>query len=134
MHAFVAGWTYWVNNLVYFLSLLLFIAGTFLFVGGDAWLGLGESGWYNAAFSLTLLWVIIGANVVGLSLVPGGTAGLWCVSFLGFSATMLSVALALVPPAGTENPKLFLIKVSGGCALFIVAGLLFYFRGHKRTA
>lgn len=383
LHAFVAGWTYWVNNLVYFPSLLLFIAGTFLFVGGDAWLGLGESGWYNAAFSLTLLWIIIGANVVGLkrgkwiqnigamatvtvffllavsgiwawtmvgsatdfaasslapsltdfstltffatmtfafaglelsstmgdeivdparsipramvisglivtsiyilgtgllmvalpegeidvvtgiaqalsatgdrialpglavvgtilvvmsatgvlaawlagaarmpyvigidrylpealgrthskwgtphvalitqgvvvtvlmlaavagstieeanimlldmaiilyfipflymfaalpvlrrkaqgrnegvSLVPGGTAGLWCVSFLGFTATLLSVALALIPPAGTENPKLFLIKVAGGCALFIVAGLSFYFHGHKRT-
>ena len=384
VHGFIVGWTYWVNNLVYFPSLLLFIAGTFLFVGGDAWLGLSESGWYNATFSLTLLWIIIGANVVGLkhgkwvhnvgamatlavflvlavsgiwvwlevgsatdfaasslapdltdfstltffatmtfafaglelsstmgdeivnparsipramvisgalvaciyilgtgllmvalpageidvvtgiaqalaaigdriaqpglaiagtilvcmsatgvlgvwlagaarmpyvigidrylphalgrthtkwgtphvalitqglvvtvlmlaavvgstieeanlmlldmaiilyfipflymfaalpvlrrrargdhegvNLVPGGTVGLWTVSGLGFSATVLSVALALVPPAGAQNPQLFVIKVVGGCALFIVAGLVFYLRGRNKDA
>ena len=66
-HGFIAGWTYWVNNLFYFPGLLLFIAGAFLFLGGDRWLGLTESGYYNAAFSLTLLWLVIGANVIGLS-------------------------------------------------------------------
>jgi amino acid transporter len=65
-HGFIAGWTYWVNNLFYFPSLLLFIAGTFLFLGGKEWLGLGDNQYYNAAFSLILLWVVIGANVVGL--------------------------------------------------------------------
>ena len=65
-HGFIAGWTYWVNNLFYFPGLLLFIAGAFLFLGGSEWLGLGESAYYNAAFSLTLLWLVIGANVVGL--------------------------------------------------------------------
>ena len=65
-HGFIAGWTYWGNNLFYFPSLLLFIAGAFLFLGGKEWLGLGDSAYYNAAFSLTLLWVVIGANVIGL--------------------------------------------------------------------
>ena len=65
-HGFIAGWTYWVNNLFYFPSLLLFIAGAFLFLGGSKWLGLGDSAIYNAAFSLTMLWLIIGANVIGL--------------------------------------------------------------------
>jgi amino acid transporter len=66
-HGFIVGWTYWVNNLFYFPGLLLFIAGAFLFLGGSEWLGLGESGYYNAAFSLTLLWLIIGLNIVGLN-------------------------------------------------------------------
>jgi amino acid transporter len=66
-HGFIAGWTYWVNNLFYFPGLLLFIAGAFLFLGGNEWLGLGESGYYNATFSLTLLWLVIGVNVIGLS-------------------------------------------------------------------
>jgi amino acid transporter len=66
-HGFIAGWTYWVNNLFYFPGLLLFIAGAFLFLGGSDWLGLGESAWYNTGFSLTLLWLVIGANVIGLS-------------------------------------------------------------------
>lgn len=66
-HGFIAGWTYWVNNLFYFPGLLLFIAGAFLFLGGNEWLGLGDSAAYNAAFSLTLLWIVIGLNVIGLS-------------------------------------------------------------------
>jgi amino acid transporter len=67
MHGFITGWTYWVNNLFYFPGLLLFIAGAFLFLGGSEWLGLGDSAYYNAAFSLTLLWLVIGLNVIGLS-------------------------------------------------------------------
>ncbi|RLA33026.1 MAG: amino acid permease [Gammaproteobacteria bacterium] len=65
-HGFISGWAYWVNNLFYFPSLLLFIAGTFLFLGGNEWLGLGDSAVYNTAFSLTLLWLVIGTNVIGL--------------------------------------------------------------------
>jgi hypothetical protein len=39
--------------------------------------------------------------------------------------------LALMPPAGSENPQLFVAKVGGGCLLFIVAGLVFYLRNRK---
>lgn len=66
LHGFIAGWTYWVNNLFYYPSLLLFISGVFLYLGGDDWLGLQDSALYNAAFSLGLLWLVIGLNVVGL--------------------------------------------------------------------
>ncbi len=66
-HGFIVGWTYWVNNLFYFPGLLLFIAGAFLYLGGSAWLGFAGSGYYNAAFSLTLLWLVILLNVIGLS-------------------------------------------------------------------
>ena len=65
-HGFISGWAYWVNNLFYFPSLLIFIAGTFLFLGGNKWLDLGDSAFYNAGFSLSLLWFVIGANVIGL--------------------------------------------------------------------
>ena len=65
-HGFITGWAYWVNNLFYYPSLLLFISGAFLFLGGDRWLGFEDSPYYNAAFSLTLLWIVIGMNVIGL--------------------------------------------------------------------
>lgn len=65
-HGFIAGWAYWVNNLFYFPSLLLFISGAFLFLGSKQWLGLGDSALYNAGFSLTLLWLVIATNVIGL--------------------------------------------------------------------
>ena len=66
-HGFIVGWTYWVNNLFYFPGLLLFIAGAFLYLGGSTWLGFADSGPYNAAFSLALLWLVIALNVIGLS-------------------------------------------------------------------
>ena len=66
-HGFIAGWTYWVNNLFYFPGLLLFIAGAFLYLGGNELLGLGDSALYNAGFSLVLLWLVIGMNIIGLS-------------------------------------------------------------------
>jgi amino acid transporter len=65
-HGFISGWTYWVNNVFYFPSLLLFLAGSFLFIGGADWLGLGDSNYYNVAFSLTLIWLVIVINVIGI--------------------------------------------------------------------
>lgn len=65
-HGFIAGWTYWVNNLFYFPGLVLFIAGAFLFLGGDEWTVLSGNPMYNAVFSLLLLWLVVGMNVIGL--------------------------------------------------------------------
>lgn len=38
MNAFIAGWSYWISNLVFFPSVLLFAAGTFLYIHGGSWL------------------------------------------------------------------------------------------------
>jgi amino acid transporter len=88
-HGFIAGWTYWVNNLFYFPGLLLFIAGAFLFLGGGEWLALGDSAAYNAAFSLTLLWIVIGLNIIGLS------RGKWIQNIGAVSTTAIFVVLVV---------------------------------------
>jgi amino acid transporter len=67
----------------------------------------------------------------GVTLVPFGSAGPWLFGGLGFAATMLSVVLAFIPPAGTTNPGLFVIKVTLSTLLFIIVGLGFYWRGRK---
>ena len=72
-------------------------------------------------------------NNAGVSLIPGGIVGISLCSALGFGATLLSVILALLPPEGTTNPQMFVLKVAGGCLLFIVVGLMFYYR-NRRTA
>lgn len=64
---FVAGWAFWVSNLVYFPTLLLFAAGGFLFIGGADWLAFKDSTAYNATFCLTLLWCVTLLNVAGLA-------------------------------------------------------------------
>lgn len=89
MHGFIAGWAYWVNNLFYFPGLLLFIAGAFLFLGGNEWLELGDNAYYNAAFSLTLLWIVIGMNIVGLS------RGKWIQNIGAVATTLIFIVLVI---------------------------------------
>jgi len=66
LHAFVVGWCYWVGNLVFFPSLLLFIAGVLLYVRGGSALALADSTLYNAGICLGALWFATLLNVMGL--------------------------------------------------------------------
>jgi amino acid transporter len=65
-HGFVAGWGYWVNNLVYFPSLLLTTAAIAAYAGGSRFVHLEDSKLFVAAFSLGILWIALGMNLVGL--------------------------------------------------------------------
>lgn len=65
-HGFITGWCYWVSNLVFLPSALLFGAGALVHVGGTAWLGMSDNAFYNAAVCLTVLWTATGLNIIGL--------------------------------------------------------------------
>jgi amino acid transporter len=65
-HGFVASWGYWVNNLVYFPSLLLTTAAIAAYAGGSRWVHLEENKVFVAAFSLGILWIALGMNLIGL--------------------------------------------------------------------
>jgi amino acid transporter len=78
-HGFIAGWTYWVSNLVFFPSMLLFGAGVFCHVAGDRWLHLAGDASFNTAYSLAALWCATLLNILGLGRAKwlqnlGGTA------------------------------------------------------------
>jgi amino acid transporter len=85
-HGFIAGWGYWVNNLVYYPSLLLTAAAIVAYVGGPRWVHLAESKWFIAVFSLGMLWIALGLNLVGLRI------GKW-VQNLGAYGTWLPAAI-----------------------------------------
>jgi glutamate:GABA antiporter len=89
-HGFISGWSYWVNNVFYFPSILLFMAGAFLFIGGENWHGLGNSNYYNAAFSLTLIWIVIGLNIIGIE------RGKWIPNLGAFGTGAIFVLLVIV--------------------------------------
>ena len=55
--------------------------------------------------------------------------GPWLFGGLGFAATMLSIVLSFIPPAGTGNPALFIVKITAATVIFIATGLGFYWRG-----
>jgi amino acid transporter len=65
-HGFLAGWGYWVNNLVYFPSLLVTTAAIAAYAGGAAAVHLADSKVFVVAVSLGVLWVALGLNLVGL--------------------------------------------------------------------
>jgi amino acid transporter len=67
LHGFIAGWSYWTSNLVFFPSVLLFVSGVFVYVAGDRWLPLAGNAIYNAVFCLVALWGATLLNIVGLS-------------------------------------------------------------------
>src|SRR5256886_254331 len=85
-HGFLAGWGYWVNNLVYYPSLLLTSGAIVAYVGGAGFVHLAENKWFIAAFSLANLWIAVGLNLVGLRV------GKW-VQNLGAYGTWLPAAI-----------------------------------------
>jgi amino acid transporter len=62
-------------------------------------------------------------------LVPGGKAGVWIASGLGFIVTLLSIAVSLYPPGESANRRAFLTKVVGWTVGSLVLGLILYLRG-----
>lgn len=65
-HGFIAGWCYWANNVIYYPTLLVALAGFATFIGGSATRHLEESATYVVVFSLAVLWIALGVNILGL--------------------------------------------------------------------
>lgn len=115
LHAFIAGWSYWISTLVFYPSLLLFAANAFLYVSGNAWLPLADSPLYNGGFCIGVLWLVTGLNIIGLQRAKwlqniGGLAlwvvgslllgaGLW--AWFRFGAATPIAAPALLPDVGS---------------------------------
>jgi len=110
LHGFVSGWAYWVNNVFYFPSLLMFLAGAFLFIGGERWLSLSDSSWYNTVFSMLLIWLVIGINIVGVE------RGKWIANIGALATLTVFVVLAV---AGT-----WAWSVHGSATTFTAASLI----------
>lgn len=87
---YMCGFCYWVNNLIYYPNLLIFVSSVFLYVGGSKFLHLEKNSLYPVAFSLIVLWLAIGLNTVGLK------AGKWVQNIGGLGtwipATLLVIA------------------------------------------
>lgn len=66
MHGFIAAWSYWIANLVFFPSLLLFAAGVILYIPGGSWLALADSPIYNGIACTAILWFATALNILGL--------------------------------------------------------------------
>lgn len=73
-------------------------------------------------------------NSVGLKLIPGGPIVCCMVAGSGFVVTLIAILMGMVPPRDSANRGVFALKVIGGCAFLLGAGLLFYFLRSHRTS
>ncbi len=89
MHGFLAGWVFWLSNLVFFPSLLLFATGVFLHLGGPSWMRLADSPLYNGIATITLLWAATLLNLVGLARAK------WLQNLGGMATVAVAVLLLL---------------------------------------
>jgi glutamate:GABA antiporter len=88
--------------------------------------------WVYIFASLPVLrWRAAGQNA-GVALIPGGPLVCWLISGVGVAATSFAVIVSLIPPSGSTNPSLFLIKGVGGCVLIFLVGAIFYRQGRRR--
>jgi amino acid transporter len=78
---FMTGWTYWGANLTYLPGLLYFAASTALYIFGDRYVHLQDSGTYFILVALTGLAIAAVMNIVGLEvgkwLATVGAVGTW---------------------------------------------------------
>src|SRR5919112_6334553 len=65
-HGFLCGWTYWVNNILYYPNLLMSTAVIGTYVIGRGNTALMDNWTYIFVATLTALWLAVAVNVVGL--------------------------------------------------------------------
>ncbi len=91
-HGFISGWCYWTNNVFYIPTLVLYVVGISVFIGGAKMAALGNDTAYVSIMATLVLWLMTGVNVLGLRI------GKWVNNVGGIgsaAAAVLLVALAV---------------------------------------
>ena len=128
-------------------STVIFLSSLFLTVGGAS-TTVQEA--YDIMVNLTILiyfipYLYLFATLVALRRdgtpetndertlwVPGGGAGLWTAVVLGSGATLVSLALVVVPPAGTTNVVNFEVNIAWQTVAILSVGLALYWHSTRR--
>ncbi len=135
-HGFLCGWCYWINNVLYYPSLLLSgaVIATYAFGLGDS--GLGERWTYVLPVTLVAMWLAVLLNVLGLGI------GKWLHN-LGAIGSYLPgiviVGLGVVavlnrPPANPFTPATLIPDLSKISELNLWAAIAFAFAGLELSA
>lgn len=66
--------------------------------------------------------------------VPGGRIVATLVGVSGLAVTLFAMVVAAIPPGDDAEPGLFLTKVLGGAAGFVVLGGFVYWRAHRKAS
>jgi len=88
-HGFLSGWCYWTNNVFYIPTVLLYLVGVALYVGGDRTKALADDPSVTFPAALAALVVLVVLNVIGVGV------GKW-VNNLGGIGTFTIAAVLIV--------------------------------------
>ena len=93
-HGFLCGWCYWLTNMFFVPSLLLYVSGTLFYIGGATGARLAESPVLFLLVTLALLWFTVAVSVRGLGAEKwinnaGGAGSLIIGGFLIAAASLL---------------------------------------------
>ena len=87
VHGFVSGWCYWTNNVFYVPTVVLYLVGISVYVAGPQAASLADNHAFAAAVSLSLLWVLVALNVLGVGV------GKWVNNLGGIGTALAAGAL-----------------------------------------
>jgi amino acid transporter len=101
-HGFVSGWCYWTNNIFYIPTLLLYLVGIAVYIGGPDAVHLADNRGFVFGLAMALLWIFTALNVLGLGV------GKWVNNLGGIGAvaatlTLLAVAAAAFTRSGGQG-------------------------------
>jgi glutamate:GABA antiporter len=65
--------------------------------------------------------------------VPGGKPAAYALAILGFSTTLFTIGLSVLPPPDEPNKSLAVLKIVGGCGALLLVGVWLYQSGKRRT-
>jgi amino acid transporter len=112
-HGFLCGWSYWLTNAFYIPTLLFYVVGVALYVGGTRYASLLADRVFVPAVALALLWLLTALCIRGLGV------GKWVNNLGGIGAAITALAMIAVgwaalgrglahtlPPAGAWLPAL----------------------------
>jgi glutamate:GABA antiporter len=120
------------------------IGGIFIFLGQA---GTSVKGAYDVLVSMSVITYFIpylylfasmfklqsepaGAEVIR---VPGGKPAAYLFSIVGFTTTVFTIALSVLPPPDEPNKPLAVFKIVGGCGALVLIGVWLYWVGRKRA-
>ena len=101
-HGFVSGWCYWTNNIFYIPTLLLYLVGIAVYIGGPDAVPLAENRAFVFGLSMAILWSFTALNILGLG-VGKWVNNLGAIGAIGATLALLGVAAAAFTRSGGQG-------------------------------
>lgn len=101
-HGFLSGWSYWVNNIFYIPTLLIYIIGFSSYIGGERLKFISQDPLMMECLSLVILWTITILNVRGFS-VGKWIQNIGATGTFITATTILTIGVLVLLKRGTSN-------------------------------